>query len=75
MKARKLRSLLERELGYKAIPGRGKGSHRQLESPNRPTLLFAFHDGDTISPARVRSILVKQVGLTLDEAKDVVSRA
>jgi predicted RNA binding protein YcfA (HicA-like mRNA interferase family) len=73
MKARQLRSLLERELGYVATPGRG-GSHRKLRSPGRRTILFAFHDGDTVGPALVRDILVKQAGLCLEEAKEVVAR-
>lgn len=73
MKARRMRSLLERELGYTAKPGTG-GSHRKLEAEGRPTLIFAFHDGAEVGPALVRSILVKQVGLTLEEAKQVVKR-
>jgi predicted RNA binding protein YcfA (HicA-like mRNA interferase family) len=73
MKARRLRSLLERELGYVAKPGTG-GSHRKLEAPGRPQLTFAFHDGDEVGAAMVRTILVRQVGLTLDEAKQVVKR-
>jgi predicted RNA binding protein YcfA (HicA-like mRNA interferase family) len=74
MKARRLRSLLARELGYEVVPGRGKGSHRRLEAPGRPGLWFAFHDGDEVGAAIVRTILVRQVGLTLDEAKEVVRR-
>jgi predicted RNA binding protein YcfA (HicA-like mRNA interferase family) len=73
MKARRLRTLLERELGYRARPG-GGGSHRKLEAPGRPTLTFAFHDGDEVGGAMVRTILVRQVGLTLDEAKEVAAR-
>jgi predicted RNA binding protein YcfA (HicA-like mRNA interferase family) len=73
MKARRLRGLLERGLGYKARPGTG-GSHRKLEAEGRPTLNFAFHDGDEVGPALVRSILVRQVGLTLEQAKQVVKR-
>lgn len=74
MKARRLRSLLQRELGYVVVAGRGKGSHRRLEAPGRPGLWFAFHDGDEVGAALIRSILVRQVGLTLDEAKKVVLR-
>jgi len=54
MKARQLRRLLERELGYRVE--RTKGSHRQLRAPGRPDLTLAFHDNDTIGPALVRSI-------------------
>ena len=74
MKARRLRSLLQRELGYVVVPSRGKGSHRRLEAPGRPGLWFAFHDGEEVGPALVRSILVRQVGLTVAEAKKVVQR-
>jgi predicted RNA binding protein YcfA (HicA-like mRNA interferase family) len=74
MKARRLRTLLERELGYVLVSGRGKGSHRRLEAPGRPGLWFAFHDGDEVGGAMIRTILVRQVGLTLDEAKEVVRR-
>ncbi len=73
MKARRLRRLLELELGYEVVDATG-GSHRKMRSEGRPTLIFAFHDGDEIGPATVRSILVKQVGLSLDEAKEVVGR-
>lgn len=73
MKARRLRTLLERELGYRVVRSPG-GSHRRLESPGRPPILFAFHDGDEVGGALVRRILVRQVGLTLDEAKQVVRR-
>lgn len=74
MKARRLRSLLERELGYRVVPGRGKGSHQRLEAPGRPVLLFAFHDGAEVGGAMIRTILVRKVGLTSDEAKRVVQR-
>jgi predicted RNA binding protein YcfA (HicA-like mRNA interferase family) len=75
MKARRLRSLLERRLGYTVDPNHSKGgSHRTLRSPGRPTVTFAFHDGAEVGPHVVRRILVKDVGLTLDEAKEVVRR-
>lgn len=72
MKARQLRRLLERELGYRVA--RTKGSHRQLRAPGRPDLTLAFHDNETIGAALVRSILTRQVRLTLDEAREVVGR-
>jgi len=51
-----------------------KGSHHVLTSPNGyPTLLWSFHDGQTLAPGLVRKILVKDVGLTVDEALLVVS--
>jgi hypothetical protein len=38
----------------------------------RPPLTFAFHDDRSLTPVEVRDILVKQVGLTVDEALKVV---
>ena len=72
MKARRLRTLLEREFGYQVV--RQKGSHRRMEAPGRTALTFAFHDGDEVSPRLVRTILVRDVGLTLEEAEEVVRR-
>ncbi|GAA1590157.1 hypothetical protein GCM10009789_49740 [Kribbella sancticallisti] len=72
MKARKFRTLLERELGYTVAST--KGSHRKLVSEGRPKLIFAWHDGDEIGAAMIRTILVRDVGLTLTEAKEVARR-
>lgn len=63
-------AVLERELGYCII--RQRGSHRRLEGPGRPALTFAFHNRESLSPGEVRDILVKQVGLSLEEALKVV---
>lgn len=70
MKARRLQSLLQRKLGYVVV--RSVGSHRRLEAPGHPPLTLAFHDGATIGPALVRRILTRGVGLTLEEAQEVV---
>lgn len=71
MKARELRRALERPpLNYRSCTS--KGSHVRLEAEGRPRLLFAFHDSDTIGPQLVRTILMKQVGLTEEEAHNVV---
>lgn len=71
MKARDLLALLEREpLAYSVA--RQKGSHRQLRAQGRPPLSFSFHDGVSIGPGLVRKILVKDVGLTDDEAMSLV---
>jgi predicted RNA binding protein YcfA (HicA-like mRNA interferase family) len=66
LKARELYRLLERELGYQVT--RQTGSHRTMEASGRPTLHLAFHDGQSIPPGLVRKILVKDVGLSGDEA-------
>ena len=68
MKARDLLRVLAREpLCYQV--DRRSGSHMRLTSDRGyGDLLFAFHDRDTVSPQLVRKILVKDVGLTVDEA-------
>jgi predicted RNA binding protein YcfA (HicA-like mRNA interferase family) len=73
MKAKKLKKALCRQLGYEEV--RVDGSHSTLHAEGRPPLTFAFHNGIEIGPAMVRQILVKQVGLSLSEAKEVYRRA
>jgi predicted RNA binding protein YcfA (HicA-like mRNA interferase family) len=63
-------ALLRRKLGYEIV--RQRGSHRRLAAEGRPVLTFAFHDSVSLSPGEVRDILVKQVGLSQDEALMVV---
>lgn len=41
---------------------RQTGSHRVLERPGWPDLVFAFHDGDEIGP-RMLARIAKQSGL------------
>jgi predicted RNA binding protein YcfA (HicA-like mRNA interferase family) len=62
--------LLQAELGYSVV--RQSGSHRRLVAEGRPELTFAFHDRRSLTPVEVRDILVKQVGLKLDDALKVV---
>lgn len=71
MKATKLRQILKKKLGYRVVPKSGHGSHMFLDAEGRPRILWAFHNGDTLAPGLVRSVLVKQAGLTLDEAREV----
>lgn len=67
MKARKLlRTLQAQPLGYRII--RQKGSHRKMEAPDHPTVVFAFHDNQTIRPSTVKDILCDQVGLSEQDA-------
>jgi predicted RNA binding protein YcfA (HicA-like mRNA interferase family) len=67
LKARKLLRVLQAEpLGYRAV--RQKGSHRRMEAPDRPPVVFAFHDTQTIRPSTVKDILCNQVGLTERDA-------
>ncbi|MFE9927397.1 type II toxin-antitoxin system HicA family toxin [Streptomyces sp. NPDC005533] len=57
-------------LGYMIV--RQRGSHRRLEADGMPPLTFAFHDGASLSPGEVRDILVKQAGLSEDNALKAV---
>jgi len=71
MRPRELLRILE-SLGYRTVAQ--KGSHRKLEAPGRPRVILAFHPSVTIGPTVVRDILVKQAGLSLAEAEEVVRR-
>jgi predicted RNA binding protein YcfA (HicA-like mRNA interferase family) len=71
LKARALLALLQGKLGYQI--SRQTGSHRRLVAEGRPPLTFAFHDNVSLSPGVVRDILVKQAGLSHNEALKVVS--
>lgn len=51
---------------------RATGSHRKLVAAGRPPLFFAFHDRADVPPGLVRKILVKDVGLSVDEAEDLL---
>lgn len=66
LKAKALEKIIESVCG---APVRQTGSHRQYRSPNGGTFTYAFHGSDTVGPALVRRILVRDVGLTMDEAK------
>lgn len=72
MKACDLLRVLAREpLCYQE--DRRSGSHMRLTSDRGyGDLVFAFHDRDTVSPHLVRKILVKDVGLTVDEAAELL---
>jgi predicted RNA binding protein YcfA (HicA-like mRNA interferase family) len=70
MKASAVLHVLERDLGY--VTERTSGSHRILVAPGR--LVFAYHSGQTFPPGLVRKILVKDVGLSEDEALGLVTR-
>lgn len=67
LKAAAMLSILMREpLNYQIV--RQNGSHRVLRAENRPRLLFSFHDGATVPPGVVRKYLVREIGLSEDEA-------
>jgi predicted RNA binding protein YcfA (HicA-like mRNA interferase family) len=65
-----LRVLCRDPLGYSV--DRQRGSHRRLVSEKYPPLLFSFHDGVTVAPRLVRKILLQDVGLTAEEAEEVL---
>ncbi|HEV3070259.1 MAG TPA: type II toxin-antitoxin system HicA family toxin [Solirubrobacteraceae bacterium] len=68
LKAKKLLRLLQAEpLRYRVV--RQSGSHRKLEALGHPTIVFAFHDNQTIRPSTVKDILCNQVGLTEKDAR------
>jgi hypothetical protein len=73
MKAPRLRTLLTTKLGYveDASSGRVAPEARGSRKANRD---FAFHDGDELGGWMVRQFLVRQVQLTVEEAKEVVRR-
>jgi len=71
MKAARLLALLERKpLGYREV--RRAGSHRRMEAPGRPPIIFAFHDKATIPGGLVRKVLTRDVELGEDEARKLL---
>jgi len=43
-----------------------------MESPAYPTLWLAFHDRAELAPGLVRKIMVKDIGLSEDEALELL---
>ena len=71
MKWTRLRHILEgNPLNYRTA--RQAGSHRTMVAADRPTIRVAFHDGQELSGRVVRKILVTDVGLTDQEARDLL---
>jgi predicted RNA binding protein YcfA (HicA-like mRNA interferase family) len=69
--ARLLAILMRQPLNYRIV--RQHGSHRRLESSSGyPPLGFAWHDGVTIPPGLVRKVLTRDVGLSIEEAKELL---
>lgn len=67
LKAKQLLRILEgAPLNY--MVHRQKGSHRILRAPGRQQITFAYHGGVTVPPGAVRKVLVKDAGLSEDEA-------
>lgn len=72
MKAKEMLRVLKFDLGYSVVPRRGKGSHTVLVADGRPRIIWGFHAKKTLAPRTVREVLVRQAGLTVDEAKEVL---
>jgi predicted RNA binding protein YcfA (HicA-like mRNA interferase family) len=74
LKATKLLQILKKRLGYTTKPGsrKGGGSHCYLVADGRNTIRWAFHNKVNIPPRSVKSVLVDQAGLTVEEAKEVL---
>ena len=67
LKASDLERIIEAVCG---APVRRAGSHKQYRSPHGGgTFTYAYHGSDTVSPHMVQRILVRDVGLTKDQAK------
>jgi predicted RNA binding protein YcfA (HicA-like mRNA interferase family) len=63
--------VLERQpLNYRVQ--RQSGSHRTMVSPRYPILHLAFHESATLPPGLVRKIMTKDVGLTDEEALNLI---
>jgi predicted RNA binding protein YcfA (HicA-like mRNA interferase family) len=65
-----LASLQRQPLGYTIK--RQKGSHRILEAPGRPRLIFSYGDGATVPPGVVRKYLETVIGLSTEDALDLL---
>jgi hypothetical protein len=72
MQARKFRTLLTRQLSYTVV--RSTGSHKTLKADGRPNVTFAFKDSQELAPNQVWKVLIRDVGLTEDEAEAVLKR-
>lgn len=59
-----------KRLGYTVT--RQSGSHRTMDAPGRPRLLFSFHDNAEIPPGLVKKVLVGQIGLDVEAALDIL---
>ena len=72
LKAKQLLKVLGRKpLSYSV--SKQVGSHRKLESAEGyPMINYAFHSKDEVPPGLVRRILVQQVGLSEQEALELI---
>jgi predicted RNA binding protein YcfA (HicA-like mRNA interferase family) len=59
-----------KRLGYTVT--RQRGSHRTMDAPGRPRLLFSFHDNAEVPPGLVKKVLVSDIGLDEAAALDIL---
>jgi len=72
MKTKELiRCLYGSPLYYKII--RQKSSHRTLKSAYYPTLTIGYHDSVEVSGRYIKNLLVNEIGLSEDMARQVIS--
>jgi predicted RNA binding protein YcfA (HicA-like mRNA interferase family) len=73
LKPAQLKKLLA-SLGYQPDSNANPGSHEWLRAQGRNPIRWAFHDSKReLAPNEVKKVLVKQAGLSLEEAKQLVS--
>lgn len=72
MKAKELRHLLEKQLGYEVT--RQHGSHAHLVAEGRESVTFAYHDHQELSAGQVKHTLV-QTGISREEALELMKFA
>ena len=63
LKVTKVLHLL-RKLGYREVPGLGKGSHVWLRAEGRKSICLPMHKGRELSPRLLRKMLVENAGLS-----------
>ncbi|ARO11682.1 hypothetical protein BMR99_03330 [Propionibacterium freudenreichii] len=71
LKARQLRRILEAS-GYTEVADSRRGSHLTLRHPKLKDIRWAFHDKQTVPPMLVKKILLRDAGMSLDEALEVL---
>ncbi|WP_420436117.1 type II toxin-antitoxin system HicA family toxin [Candidatus Poriferisocius sp.] len=52
------------QIGYREVPGRGKGSHTMMKAAGKKTILVPMHKGKEVAPAHLRKMLVEDAALT-----------
>lgn len=70
-KANYVLRLLRKQLGY-VKEGPQEGSHVWLVAEGIPRIRWAYHNKRTLAPKELRRLLIEDVGLTIDEAKEVL---